>query len=153
MIITFSKNYAASPSHNPLVSNVLETVENIGLQHYRLPLAVIVKHGWNGGPFGNLFAGITWTNGRRVRFTIQTRDPDAKGSRRSAGGRRMRKASWEAHRDVMRALLKADKDATIRTGFATYRGLVNFEETHAATAHRNVGSQADPVTIRECSVL
>lgn len=145
MIVTFSKKYAVSPSHQPLMNVIHETTENVGVKNYRLT--------WeHDSPIGNLYASITWSKGRRVRFTIETRDARKHGSRRSASGRHMRKASWEAHRDVMRALLAADPDATIRTGFATYKGRQHFEETFESTAFRNVGSRMSPVTIRECSV-
>lgn len=124
---------------------VEDTVNAVSVKAYRLT--------WKSdSPIGNLYASITWARGRRVRFTIETRDAYKHGSRTSSSGRHMRKASWEAHRDVMRALLKIDPDATIRTGFATYRGLSHFEATHLETGHKNVGSMIQPVTIRECSV-
>lgn len=144
MIITFSAKYAAAPSHN-LENTVVETVENIGVKNYRLT--------WeHDSLIGNLVPSITWSKGRRVRFTIETRDAWKHGSRTSASGRHMRKASWEAHRDVMTALFDADHDATIKTAFATYRGRKDFHDTFESTGNTNVGSKAAPRTMRECSI-
>ncbi len=145
MIITFSKGYAASPSHNPLSDVVLETAEHIGVKNYRLT--------WpSDSPIGNVYAQITWATGRRVRFTLSTRDSHKHGSRRSSSGRHMPKASWEAHRDVMEALFDADPHATLKTALATYRGRKDFHMKFPATAHKNVGSIMNPCTFRSTSV-
>lgn len=144
MIVTFSKEW----HRNTLAgaATVMNVVDRVSVEKYRMT--------WeHDSPIGNLYAAITWEKGRRVRFTIETRDAWKHGSRTSAAGRHMRKASWEAHRDVMRALLAVDPEMTIKTGFATYRGADDFEVKHEATAHRNVGSIMQPVTIRECSVM
>lgn len=145
MIVTFSERYAASPSRN-LANTVVETTEHVGVRDYRLTWLY-------DSPVGNLYAAITWERGRRVRFTIETRDAYKRGSRRSAAGRHMRKASWEAHRDVLTALFDADPDAVVRTGFATYRGRKHFHNTFEGTAQHNVGSMMQPVTIRSCSIV
>lgn len=100
----------------------------------------------------NIVCSITWAKGRRVRFVLTTRDAWAFGSRMSASGRHMCRASWEAHRDVMRALFKLDPDATIKTVFATYLGRADFEQAFPATANHNVGSDAAPRAIRDCSI-
>lgn len=141
MIITFSKDFV-SRTGKDLEAFVIGVVDSLSAADYPL-----LKR-----KDGNLYAAITWSKGRRVRFTIETRDAWAHGSRVAASGRHMRKASWEAHRDVMRDLLTHDPDARIMTGFAVYRGLQHFEATHAQTAHKNVGSRMCPKTIRECSV-
>ncbi len=108
---------------------MVETVENIGVKNYRLT--------WeHDSLIGNLVPSITWSKGRRVRFTIETRDAWKRGSRTSASGRHMRKASWEAHRDVMAALFDADHGATIKTAFATYRGRKDFHDTFGITPRR-----------------
>lgn len=145
MIITFSKNYAAAPSHNPLSDTVIETAEHIGIKNYRLT--------WHtDSAIGNVYASITWATGRRVRFTLETRDAYKHGSRRAASGRHMRKASWEAHRDVMEALFDADKDATIKTALATYRGRKDFYNKFPATAAHNTGSIMHPRSIADNTV-
>ena len=131
MIITFSKH---GPAH--VESAVIATVGDVSSSAYA----------------GNVYASITWANGRRVRFTLGTRDSHAHGSRRSASGRHMPKASWEAHRDVLQALFALDPDATIRTALATYRGRADFRDKFPATAHKNVGSTMCPVTFRETTV-
>lgn len=141
MIVTFSKDSHAA-KQNMLSGVVRSIVDGVSVDQYRL----------DGELVGNLVAAITWYRGRRVRFTIETRDAYKRGSRRSASGRHMRKASWEAHRDVMRQLFSYDSQATIRTAFATYRGREDFEASFPATAHHNVGSMMHPVTIRECSI-
>ena len=101
---------------------------------------------------GNVYAAQTWARGSRVRFTLKTRDSDAFGSRRSWSGRRMKKASWEAFRDVLRAILKAHPDAVIRTSMATYRGLEGFESTYRSTAYKNIGSMMSPTTMPDQTV-
>lgn len=144
MIITFSKKYAAAPSHD-IEATVAETIDSIGIKNYRLT--------WESdSPIGNLVPSITWVKGRRVRFTIETRDAWKPGSRTSASGRHMRKASWEAHRDVMTALFDADPDATIKTAFATYHNRKHFHDTFEETGDKNCGSQMEPRTIRQCSI-
>lgn len=103
-------------------------------------------------PFGNVYVAITWVKGSRVSFTIRTRYSKKHGSRTSASGRHMPKASWEAHRDVMLALFEVWPEATLRTAHATYRGRQNFLDTFEATGNHNVGSQFHPVTILSCSI-
>lgn len=142
MIITFSPDY--QPIQTPEL-DVLSTINEISIAHYRMTW----KHD---SPIGNLVPSITWARGRRVRFTIETRDAWAYGSRVAHSGRHMRKASWEAHRDVMRALFRLDPDAVIRTALATYRGADDFERQYERTGNKNVGSQARPRTMRECTV-
>lgn len=141
MIITFSKGFKCGPYDDA----VTEIVNRVSVENYRLT--------WESdSPIGNLYAAITWAKGRRVRFTIETRDAYKPGSRRAASGRHMRKASWEAHRDVMAALFDLDRNATIKTAFATYRGRYDFQTKFENTGAHNVGSRMEPVTIRECSV-
>lgn len=152
MIISFSPAFAKTTTNPgdpryamPLDLLVDHTVETISLANYRLT--------WkNDSPIGNVYCAITWARGRRVRFTLETRDAYEHGSRKAASGRHMRKASWEAHRDVMLALLKLDPDAVIRTALATYRGKTDFERQYPATAHANRGSIMNPVTIRSTTV-
>lgn len=102
---------------------------------------------------GNIYASETWSTKSRSRFTLRTHDSRAKGSRRSAAGRHMPHASWEAHYDVMLALFQYDPNATLRTAIATYRGLDDFMQRAPSTAHHNVGSRMSPCTIRETTVL
>lgn len=144
MLITFSMEYAGK-SKQGLDRVVCAIVYATGVKLYPL-------HWDRDTPFGNLTPSITWANGRRVRFTIRTRDSKSHGSRRSAAGRRMPHASWEAHRDVMRALFQVDPAARIKTALATYEGSEDFERSFMSTEHKNVGSRMHPVTIRECSV-
>lgn len=146
MIITFSERYASAPSHQPLEDTVLETVDHVSQTKYRLT--------WQSdSPIGNVYAQITWSKARRVRFTLGTRDSRKYGSRRSAAGRHMPKASWEAHRDIMEALFDADPDARIKTALATYRGRKDFHSKFPTTAHKNIGSIMHPCTMRETTVL
>lgn len=154
MIITFSRNFAdngssrgADPRHAcALDTLVLATVDAVAQQRYRLT--------WEtDSPVGNVYGSITWARGNRVRFTLETRDAWKHGSRTAASGRHMRKASWEAHRDVMKALFDVDADATIRTALATYRGKADFERHFPATAHKNIGSIMEPVTFRSTTLV
>lgn len=84
------------------------------------------------------------------RFRLRVRDYDRSGWRYSASGRRIRSASWEAHRDILRALFAAFGDAlTVTTAMATYKGPQGFEQNYPQTADRNVGSMIAPVTMRD----
>lgn len=65
MIITFSKEFVASPSHADIEAYVIDIIEGISVMNY--PLRWRVR-------LGNLVPSITWVRGRRVRFTIETRD-------------------------------------------------------------------------------
>ena len=148
MIITFSleffgKTFAAK-SGGP-AALVCGVVDRVSLRDYRLTW----KHD---SPVGNLYAAITWANGRRVRFTIETRDAWKHGSRTSTSGRHMRKASWEAHRDVLTALFVHDPNATIKTALATYRGRADFKTKFPATGMQNIGSRVAPRTMPDCSL-
>lgn len=101
----------------------------------------------------NIRADITWARGRRVRFVLRARDSHKRGARMSASGRHTIAVSWEAHRDVMRALFRRDPEARIQSALAVYRGVDDFERTYEATGHKNVGSTMFLVTIREGSVF
>ena len=148
MLITFSKEFYAQrfyPHGAGTASFVVGVVDEVSVKKYRLT--------WeNDSPIGNLAASITWWNGRRVRFTLETRDAWKRGSRTSASGRHMRKASWEAHRDVLAALFELDAGATIKTTLAIYRGREDFEAKFPATGDKNVGSIIEPRTMKECSI-
>lgn len=134
MIITFSEKAAAKftnpddPRYAIALDALVESVvERISVENYRMT--------WQSdSPIGNVYAAITWSRGRRVRFTLETRDASAHGSRTASSGRHMRKASWEAHRDVLRALFQLDPQAVVRTALATYSGKADFERSHPATA-------------------
>lgn len=88
----------------------------------------------------------------KVRFTLGTRDSFAYGSRRAASGRHMPKASWQAHRDVMRAIYAADPSAVLVTALATYNGRSDFESRFEATGNTEVGSRMAPALIRDLEV-
>lgn len=138
MLITFSKGYAEPGIVGKLsaAAMVARTVAEVSAAHYA----------------GNITFDLTWERGRRVRFTLGALDAWAAGSRVAASGRHMRKASWEAHRDVMRALFDVDVNAVIKTAIATYRGRADFEAKHPETARHNVGSLMAPRSIKDCSV-
>lgn len=106
----------------------------------------------NGEYAGNVECETRVDGPRRVRFTLKTRSSHAYGSRRSASGRAMPKASWEAHRDIMRLILTRDPTATIKASLATYRGLDDFEANFPATAHHNIGSMFHPCYMPDCSI-
>lgn len=87
-----------------------------------------------------------------IRFTLQVADSFGKGARTAASGRHMPKASWQAHRDVMRAIFASDPDATLQTALATYKGRDDFERRFEATGDQNCGSQMQPRRLRDCAV-
>lgn len=56
------------------------------------------------------------------------------GWRNEGKGKRMTYVCWHGHRAFMRALYSLAPEATIRTGFAYYKGAEHFERTHEDTA-------------------
>lgn len=87
-----------------------------------------------------------------IRFTLHVADSFGKGARTAASGRHMPKASWQAHRDVMRAIFASDPDAVLKTALATYKGRSDFERNFERTGDQNCGSQMFPKRIRDCAV-
>lgn len=92
---------------------------------------------WNGG-------GIS-RDGRALRFRLAV---DTASPRNSSGflpfqrmsqtlgvneGRKIAAVCWHGHRAFMRALFAVAPDARIKTALADYRGVVDFERTHADT--------------------
>lgn len=142
MIITFSNDFV--PLQTPEL-DVRAAVDAISIANYLMTS----KHD---SPIGNVVCAVTWAKGRRVRFTLETRDAWACGSRTSANGRHMRKASWEAHRDVMLALFDLDPHATVRTALAVYRGREDFDRKFEATGETRCGGFDKPVAIRDTTV-
>lgn len=94
----------------------------------------------------------TSTRSNVINGTLRVRDSFKEGARMSASGRHMPAASWEAHRDFMRALFAVNPAGRITTALADYRGADDFERKHAATANHNCGSQCQPATMAELSV-
>jgi len=87
-----------------------------------------------------------------TRFTLNVRDSYGVGARKSASGRHMPKASWQAHRDVMFALFEQDPDAVLITALATYVGRDDFNAKFEDTGDRNVGSRMEPALLRDTAV-
>jgi len=87
-----------------------------------------------------------------IKATLRVRDSHAYGARTSWQGRHGPYASWEAHRDFIRALFKLVPNASVKTGMALYRGNEDFEAKFQETASKNVGSQIQPCTMPELSV-
>lgn len=83
---------------------------------------------------------------------LSVRDSHARGARTSWSGRHGPWASWEAHRDVLRAFFERYPDRIIKTAFATYRGLDGFLAEYPATAYKNVGSMMSPATMPDLTV-
>lgn len=140
MIITIPRD-SAMESAKANASAVFHIVNKVGMETYA----------------GNLAYRETWAKGRRVSFTVKTHDSRAHGSRTSWSGRHGKWASWEAHRDVMRALLTVWPTASIRCGLGRegsihYAGLASFEAQYPATGSRNVGSMAQPCTLPELTI-
>lgn len=88
----------------------------------------------------------------KLLFTLAVRDSHGPGARRSASGRHMPKASWQAHRDVMRELFATDPNAFLHTALADYHGRKDFEAKFEETGERNVGSMMQPARMRDMAV-
>lgn len=87
--------------------------------------------------------------GRGFRFTLTVKNSASIGARRSHQGRRIAAACWHAHRDYFRALYKLSPSAVISSALATYDGADDFEETFPGTGYRNIGSQAEPMSMHD----
>lgn len=101
---------------------------------------------------GVIFDREPETTGSRVmwiHFTLRTVNGRSQGARRSASGRRLAKACWHAHRDVMQALFDQHPDAILHTALAKYTGAQSFADTFEATGDGNVGSMAQPLAMRD----
>lgn len=85
--------------------------------------------------------------------TLQVKVTKTHGSRTSSSGRPLRSASWEAHRDFMRALFKINPDAKIKTALAYYKGSEDFEEKFPDTAYKQVGSMMCPMQFGETTYV
>ncbi len=94
-----------------------------------------------------------WDNVGRssCHFRLWATDARAWGARTSTSGRYAHAASWEAYRDVIRALFEAGA-RSIRTSMRTYHSLQDFEDTYRDTEYQNIGSMMYPVSMPELTV-
>jgi hypothetical protein len=76
-------------------------------------------------------------------------DSRGPGSRTAASGRHGPYACWHAYRSVLAKVFTRYPDAVIRTRMATYRGMRGFVDNYPQTAHVNIGSAINPVTMSE----
>jgi hypothetical protein len=68
------------------------------------------------------------------------------------GYRRVWAVSWRGHRDFMRAVYALDPNATFRTAIDTWRDSDDFENRHAASGERNIGSMVAPQSYRDAEL-
>lgn len=121
-----------------------------GLQTYQaIPIVASVSDGLYDG---NIDVR-DWGDDSRssCHFRLWATHAHGHGARMSASGRYAHAASWEAYRDVIRALLE-NGARSVRTGMMTYHSLADFEARHRETANINIGSMFYPVTMPELSV-
>ena len=102
----------------------------------------------------NLYADITGgdtatSRTKSCRFVLRVRDSREEPARRSASGRRLPSANWEAHKHVLREIFNIVPTATIVSALATYRGKADFEQNHGVTYDHNAGSMMRPVAFGE----
>lgn len=83
--------------------------------------------------------------GASATFTLRVTSSRGRGAHIAGSGRRTVAACWHVHRDVMRALFLFGA-TRIKSAFADYRSLEHFEEIHADTYTRNVGSMMQPAS-------
>ena len=93
---------------------------------------------------GVIFAREPEWRGRWLHFTLRTVNGSSQGARRTNSGRKLAKACWHAHRDVMRAIFDAFPDAELVTMLAVYNGADNFNALFQETGKYNLGSTANP---------
>ena len=63
--------------------------------------------------------------------------------------RRVFAVCWHGHRDFMREIFKRDPSARVKTAWADYKGVEDFEEKFPETAYLNVGSMMYPMFASE----
>ena len=85
----------------------------------------------------------------RVRLFPAGPNPDARRTFSPGTGRRKNAVSWQAHRDFFRELFTLRPKAEVKTCHATYRGQLDFEQSHGSTGWHNVGPGCCPVPYRE----
>jgi hypothetical protein len=89
--------------------------------------------------------------GTGLRAVLRAKDSRAYGARTSANGRHGPYASWEAHRDFLRALFVISPQTRVSTAMAKYTA-ENFEHTFPETGHKNIGSMINPVTMPQLTI-
>lgn len=104
-----------------------------------------------GYPQAGLRFDFTSQRGRTINGVLRVGNSRAYGARMSASGRRTCSASWEAHRDFMRALFLVNPTGRITSALADYRGAEDFERKFLATYSHQVGSQACPAAFGDLS--
>lgn len=104
-----------------------------------------------GYPQAGLRFDFTSQRGRAINGVLRVKNSRAYGARMSASGRRTCAASWEAHRDFMRALFAANPAGRITSALADYKGAEDFERKFVATYSHQVGSQVCPAAFGDLS--
>lgn len=85
--------------------------------------------------------------GKWLHFTLRTVTGHSPGARRTHQGRRLAKACWHAHRDVMARLFDVYPCAVLHTMLAEYDGRESFLAKFPATGESNIGSIAQPLSL------
>lgn len=88
----------------------------------------------------------------RHALKLGTADSRKHGSRRSGRGRHGKWLCWHGFRDVVRAIMEVNPDATVRTSQAVYDGKFGFERNYPNTADTNVGSLFQPAYMPDMCV-
>jgi len=89
------------------------------------------------------------TSVRSCTISVRTKDSRAYGSRYAASGRHVPAASWEAMRDVIRAMFEAGATRIV-TRYANYTK-DNFEDTYD-NIDCPAGSMMYPVDLRQLTI-
>lgn len=84
-----------------------------------------------------------------VHFTLRTTTGRSPGARRTHQGRRLAKACWHAHRDVMGRLFNLYPDAELHTALARYVGVDGFLASFQKTGWNNIGTSVQPLYLRD----
>ena len=83
-----------------------------------------------------------------VHFTLRTVNGRSTGARRTHTGRRLAKACWHAHRDVMAELFDLYPNAELHTMLASYHDKWDFRAKFPQTGFNNIGSVAQPLAMQ-----
>ena len=101
------------------------------------------------GSCGDAAPASRWANGRRWKDERGDGPYQRESIGFHTGGRRVRVSAvcWHGFRDFFRAVYRREPGAVFRTSVDTWHGSEDFESRYRESGHRNIGSQAAPVTM------
>lgn len=124
-------------------------VKGMSVEQLRRLVLSVSRSQYEGGVIFDREPEETGKRVKWVHFTLRTVSGRSTGARRSHSGRRLAKACWHAHRDVMQKLFDNYPNAELHSAFAKYQGLAGFTQDFPSTGWRNIGSMAQPLNMQD----